>query len=138
MVPAQAEAMVDVRLMPGQDPDQVIMLVREAIAAEEAQRPGLHIDIEVKNNLPSAAIPADHRLVKLAVDYTRLLTGKAWPVAGAGPANEGYMLIQAGIPTLCGFGPTGGGAHAPDEWIELESLPRTVAMFTGIIQDYLL
>jgi acetylornithine deacetylase/succinyl-diaminopimelate desuccinylase-like protein len=47
------------------------------------------------------------------------------------------MLIEAGIPTLCGFGPHGDGAHAPDEWIELESLPQTIAMYAGIIRDYL-
>ena len=57
--------------------------------------------------------------------------------AGAGPANEGYMLIDAGIPTLCGFGPTGGNPHAPNEWVEIDSLPMTVAMFAGITHDYL-
>jgi len=47
------------------------------------------------------------------------------------------MLIGAGIPTLCGFGPTGGKPHAPDEWVDVNSLPATVAMFAGIIHDYL-
>jgi acetylornithine deacetylase/succinyl-diaminopimelate desuccinylase-like protein len=47
------------------------------------------------------------------------------------------MLIGAGIPTLCGFGPTGGNPHAPNEWVEIQSLPATVVMFAGIIHDYL-
>lgn len=47
------------------------------------------------------------------------------------------MLIEAGIPTLCGFGPQGNGAHAPDEWVELASLPQTIAMYARIIRDYL-
>jgi acetylornithine deacetylase/succinyl-diaminopimelate desuccinylase-like protein len=47
------------------------------------------------------------------------------------------MLIGAGIPTLCGFGPTGGNPHASDEWVELDSLHATVSMFAGIIHDYL-
>ena len=47
------------------------------------------------------------------------------------------MLIQAGIPALCGFGPTGGNAHAPDEWVNIESLAATMAMYSGIITDVL-
>jgi acetylornithine deacetylase/succinyl-diaminopimelate desuccinylase-like protein len=43
------------------------------------------------------------------------------------------MLIGAGIPTLCGFGPAGGNAHAPDEWVEVDSLAQTVAIYAGLI-----
>jgi acetylornithine deacetylase/succinyl-diaminopimelate desuccinylase-like protein len=66
-----------------------------------------------------------------------MITGEEWAVAGAGPANEGYMFIEAGIPTLCGFGPQGGNAHAPDEYVEVGSLPQTIAMYAGIICDCL-
>lgn len=137
MVPARAEALVDVRLMPGQPASSVLDAMQAVIDAEVARRPGLSVTMTIKNNLPGAAIPADHPLVTIAERYTEAITGCAWPIAGAGPANEGYMLIGAGIPTLCGFGPTGGNAHAPDEWIEVESLSRTVAMYAGIVGEYL-
>jgi acetylornithine deacetylase/succinyl-diaminopimelate desuccinylase-like protein len=137
MVPAHAEAMVDVRLMPGQSAEDVLDRIEQIIEETTAQRPGLSAAVEIKNNLPGAAIPSNHRLVEIARRYTLAITGREWPVAGAGPANEGYMLIEAGIPTLCGFGPQGDGAHAPDEWVELASLPQTIAMYAGIIRDYL-
>jgi acetylornithine deacetylase/succinyl-diaminopimelate desuccinylase-like protein len=137
MVPAQASATIDARLMPGQSAQEVLSHVEKAVKDEEARRPGLTVTVEIKNNLPGAAIPSNHRLVEIARQYTRAITGQEWPAAGAGPANEGYMLIEAGIPTLCGFGPTGGNAHAPDEWVELASLPQTIAMYAGIIRDYL-
>lgn len=135
MVPANANALVDVRLMPGQSADEVIHAVEAEIAAETDRRPGLSIEIEVKNDLPGVAISPQDGLVTAARRWTRAITGREWPVAGAGPANEGYMLIQAGIPTLCGFGPAGGSAHAPDEWVEIDSLARTVAMYVGIIDE---
>ena len=47
-----------------------------------------------------------------------------------------YMLIGAGIPTLCGFGPHGENAHAPDECVEVAGLCRAVAMYAGLIGDY--
>ena len=137
MVPAHAEALVDVRLMPGQPAEDVLAAIEHAVAEETARRPGLRVALEVKNRLPGVAIPMEHPLATLAQRYTESVTGAAWPIAGAGPANEGYMLIEAGIPTLCGFGPTGDNAHAPDEWVALASLPRTVVMFAGIVRDYL-
>ncbi len=137
MVPARAEALVDIRLMPGQAVSDVLAAIEEVIAEECERRPGLHVTLEVKNQLPGAAIPMDHPLAILAQRATKEMTGTAWPIAGAGPANEGYMLIEAGIPTLCGFGPTGDNAHAPDEWVEVASLPRTVLMFADIVRGYL-
>jgi len=137
IVPNKATAMVDIRLMPGQSSDTALAEVDAAIARVTAHRPGLMVEKQVKVNFPGAAIPQDHPLVTIAQDYTKIFTGRRWDALGAGPGNEGYMLIGAGIPTLCGFGATGGNPHAPDEWISLESLPVTVAMYTGIICKYL-
>jgi acetylornithine deacetylase/succinyl-diaminopimelate desuccinylase-like protein len=124
IVPAVAEALVDVRLMPGQAADEVITAVQQIIDEVTSQRVGLGITVIIKNNLPAAAIPLDHPLAQIAQRHAQANTGAAWPIAGAGPANEGYMLIEAGVPTLPGFGPTGGKAHAPDEWVGVDSLTR--------------
>ena len=137
IVPDSASAIVDIRLLPGQSSTEVIELIREQIRAVEKNRTRIAFDMKVTVDIPGAYIPKDHPLALIAQDYTETMTGRRWETAGAGPANEGYMLIGAGIPTLCGFGPTGGNPHAPDEWVEIDSLPLTVAMFAGIIHDYL-
>ena len=137
IVPDSATAQVDIRLLPGQPSGEILELIREQMRALENIRPGITFEMKVTVDIPGAVIPQDHPLAVLAQDYTEAVTGRRWATAGAGPANEGYMLIEAGIPTLCGFGPTGGNPHAADEWVEINSLPTTVAMFAGIIHDYL-
>jgi acetylornithine deacetylase/succinyl-diaminopimelate desuccinylase-like protein len=137
IVPDAAAAVVDIRLLPGQSSAGAVELVQGQMRRLEQERPGIRFELEVTVDIPGAAIPIDHPLAVLAQGYAEKTTGRRWEVGGAGPANEGYMLIGAGIPTLCGFGPTGGNPHAPDEWVELASLPATVAMFAGIIHDYL-
>ncbi len=137
IVPDSAKALVDIRLLPGQPSTPVLELVQEQIRAVENERPRITFEMKVTVDIPGAVIARDHPLALLAQDYTETVTGRRWETAGAGPANEGYMLIGAGIPTLCGFGPTGGNPHAPDEWVEINSLPATVTMFAGIIHDYL-
>lgn len=137
IVPNKATAMVDIRLMPDQSSEAVLAEVDAVITRVIARRPGLSAEKQVKVNFPGAAISQEHPLVTIAQEYTRTFTGRRWNALGAGPGNEGYMLISAGIPTLCGFGATGGNPHAPDEWVSLESLPVTVAMYAGIICEFL-
>lgn len=137
IVPDSASAVVDIRLLPGQSSAEVLERVWELIHLVEKERPRVSFTMEVTVDIPGALIPKNHPLALLAQDYTEKVTGRRWETAGAGPANEGYMLIGAGVPTLCGFGPTGGNPHAPDEWVEIASLPATTAIFAGIIHDYL-
>ena len=138
MVPGWANAVVDIRLLPNQSPDQVRKVIESIVEEEMDSRPGFQVEIQEKARLPAAVIPEDHKLVNLAKSYTREVTGETWQAVGAGPANEGYMLIEAGIPTLPGFGPTGGNAHTENEWVEIASLAPTMAMFAGIAHDYLI
>jgi acetylornithine deacetylase/succinyl-diaminopimelate desuccinylase-like protein len=137
IVPNKATAMVDIRLMPGQSAEDVLNRIDQVIQNVCEKRPGLSGEKIVTVNFPGAAIPMNHPLVTIAQDFTEVYTGRRWDAKGAGPGNEGYMLIGAGIPTLCGFGPTGGNPHAPDEWVDIESLPVTTAIYAGIIMDYL-
>jgi succinyl-diaminopimelate desuccinylase len=137
IVPAWASAVVDIRLLPGQSSSEVLKLIHEKVHRVEQERSRVGFEMKVTVDIPGAFIPQSHPLAVLAEHYTEAITGSRWATAGAGPANEGYMLIEAGIPTLCGFGPTGGNPHAPDEWVEINSLPATVAMFAGIIHDTL-
>jgi succinyl-diaminopimelate desuccinylase len=137
IVPESAKAVLDIRLLPGQSSTEVLELIKNTMDAVETERARIRFGMKVTVDIPGAVIPQDHPLALLAQDYTEAVTGRRWDTAGAGPANEGYMLIGAGIPTLCGFGPTGGNPHAADEWVEINSLPATLAIFAGMIHDYL-
>jgi succinyl-diaminopimelate desuccinylase len=137
MVPAHAEALIDIRMVPDQNADEVIAEIQSILDSEIGQRRGLSASIEVKNRLPGAAIPRDHRLAQIALANVRTFSKRTLDLGVAGPANEGYMLIGAGIPTLPGFGAEGGNPHAPDEWVSIDSLAETVAMYAGVIRDYL-
>lgn len=137
IVPNKASAMVDIRLLPGQEKEAVMEKVNHIVGSVKKRRTRLGTEIVVKVDIPGAAIPIEHPLALIAQDYTEAIHGQRWEVKGAGPGNEGYMLIGAGIPTLCGFGPIGGNPHAPNEWVDIQSLTRTAAIYAGIISEFL-
>jgi len=51
-----------------------------------------------------------------------------------GGASDGNLTSALGIPTLDGLGAVGDGAHAVDEWVDVESLPARAALVAGLIE----
>jgi acetylornithine deacetylase/succinyl-diaminopimelate desuccinylase-like protein len=138
MVPAQAEAMIDSRLLPGQHGDALLTEMQRLAQQVEQRRPGIRFEWAKLIDLPAVSIPADTPVVTSLARWTEMLTGQRPVVAGAGPANEGYLLIGAGIPTVCGFGPPGGNAHAADEYVEVAGLLQTAKIYAAAALDLLL
>lgn len=53
--------------------------------------------------------------------------------ARVGGASDGNLTAAAGITTLDGLGPRGGGAHARGEYVVLSDLPRRAALLAGLL-----
>lgn len=53
--------------------------------------------------------------------------GRRPSVCGQGPWMDAALLAAAGIETVV-MGPTGGGAHAAEEWVELDSVEKLAAI----------
>ncbi|NDJ75758.1 MAG: M20 family metallopeptidase [Chloroflexi bacterium] len=131
-VPDECVAYGDVRLLPGADADLIEGLIRERLDP----LPGLRYSLERLMYVPAVEISAAHDLVYSLVTQTAAITGQEPATKGCGPWNDGWMFITRGIPAICGFGPNGGGVHAPDEFVELDSLLETTRILARTIVDF--
>jgi glutamate carboxypeptidase len=52
-----------------------------------------------------------------------------------GGASDGNFTAAAGIPTLDGLGPRGGGAHARDEHVLVADLPVRAALLATLVAE---
>ena len=57
------------------------------------------------------------------------------PVRRVGGASVGNLTAAAGIPTLDGMGPSGGGAHARSERLIVQDLPRRAALLGALLEE---
>ena len=46
-----------------------------------------------------------------------------------------FFDVHFGIPSVC-YGPTGGQVHAPDEWVDLESMRTCTKVLAGALVDW--
>jgi glutamate carboxypeptidase len=81
---------------------------------------------------PMEKTAASQRLVDVAVGVAGEL-GFSLADSATGGASDGNTTAAAGCPTLDGLGPIGGGAHAPDEWLDLASVVPRTALLAGVI-----
>jgi acetylornithine deacetylase/succinyl-diaminopimelate desuccinylase-like protein len=111
MVPAQAQAIIDVRMLPGQLGDDLLYEIKNQAKYVEKRRPGIRFSWKKLTDLPAVSIPADSPIVKSLSRWTE--------------------------ETICGFGPPGGNAHAVDEYVETAGLVLTAKIYAAALIDLL-
>lgn len=124
MVADLAEATVDFRFA-----DR--MAEEHLRSAAAGLRPGdgrARIEIEeLHSRLPLARTPA----IAAAAAWARTLAGTLGLELGEGSAggvSDANLAALAEVPILDGIGPVGGGAHARDEWVDVDSLVERTAL----------
>lgn len=128
-VPAAAELGVDVRTSDVADQQEVHRLVT-ALAGTDAT--GVAVEVSGGINRPpmerGSAVPLLERL-------SRSRTSAPLIDVAVGGISDANLTAAAGVPTLDGLGAVGGGAHADDEWVDLEATTRRVPLIAELLRD---
>lgn len=135
VLPSRARAKLDFRLVPDQDPEEVLALLKEHLAVQG------FADLEViaHSGVHPARTPLDDPLVSAVVATARRAYGKepqVYPIAaGSGPM---YPLCQRfAVPAVStGLSYWGSGAHAPNEHIRLTDFAQGMKHIALIIQEF--
>jgi acetylornithine deacetylase/succinyl-diaminopimelate desuccinylase-like protein len=126
VLPAQASAKVDFRLVPDQRPDRIVELLRAHL-----DRHGLHdAEVVVESAIAPAVSPMDFPLADAVIRAARERFGEPviYPIVpGAGPASD--MVGALGLPLVMAPGSTRmeSGIHAPDEHARVDDYLAQVA-----------
>ena len=132
VVPGSADALIGLRFgTAGAEAE-----AHEALAGLAPVRNGAVLDTEILSARPAwQASPADQALLDTIGDIStalgRPLSGR--PAAGAADTNTTGAL---GIPTVDGFGPLGGGAHAVSEHVRIASLLDRIVLLTTYLASW--
>lgn len=128
LVPDKARCLVDARLLPNHINEEYVNKIKGLAKQFESEK--IKFDVSVQTNLPGAFIPKDERIVQILDNLSQQVLKRKSEIRGCGPANEGYLFIGKGIPTICGFGVGGDGVHSVDESVEIDSLFKTLEIYT--------
>ncbi|WP_433386245.1 M20 family metallopeptidase [Micromonospora sp. KLBMP9576] len=128
-VPERASVAVDVRAWTSAELDRVDRAIRglEPVLTEAV----LAVDGGINRHpmSPELARP----LLSLAQDVAARLGIPALTGAHVSGASDGNFTAALGVPTLDGLGAVGGGAHTPEEYVDLDHLPERTALLAGVV-----
>jgi len=122
---------IDVRARRRADQEQVEAAI--AAIAGTSTVPDVTSSVELlARHWPMERTTTSGRLVEHAVS---LASGLGFDLAetAAGGASDANTTAASGVPSIDGLGPVGGDAHAPSEYIELDSVAPRMAMLAGLL-----
>ena len=130
LIPSTASADIDVRLVPGLDPNAVMEAFR-AIAGD-------HVDIELLDVKLPVDTADDHPFVRICLEACQRETDFAEGPGGVAYYSDGAVIVpELGIPmVIIGPGEVGmsGGI---DEYVDLAKLEASTKVFRRIAEQYL-
>jgi glutamate carboxypeptidase len=130
VIPDRAMARIDLRA-----PN-----VREMRALERrlrALRPilrGAKLAVRGGFNRPPLEVRMSKALYARAARLARQM-GLSIGARAVGGGSDGNFTAAIGVPTLDGMGGVGGGAHSPEEFVLLRSLPERAALLAAMLLD---
>ena len=133
IIPSEARAAVDIRLVPDMDPDQVAAAVRRHLDRHGFE----HVEAKALDRYPWAKAPSGNA-VALAIEESYRALGRSWHHYPLAPWCAPYYVFDRilGIPWASGGVGHAAGAHGPDEYATLEGLKEHIVGLAAFLFAY--
>ena len=130
VVPAEAEAKVDLRFWQPEDGERLVAAIRDL----RPHLPGARVEVTGGINRPP--MPRSEKNLALYGQARALAAEMGIDLRedAVGGGSDGNFTAALGVPTLDGLGVDGDGAHAENEHILVRDLPRRAALLTRLLQ----
>jgi acetylornithine deacetylase len=121
---ASCTVQLEWRMLPHETAASVLAEVEQILAALRAEDPTFQANATLTLVRPPFEVPADASIVAIVRDAATAVLGAPPAAVGAPFWMDASLIAAAGIPVVV-FGPSGDGAHAVEEWVDLESVRQT-------------
>ena len=132
VVPEYLNAEIDVRIASAGDGEAI----DGRLKALAPRLPGAALRVSGGINRPP--LERTESVVRLFDAAASVAREQGWILqeGATGGGSDGSFTAALGIPTLDGLGPDGNGAHALNEHILIEDLPRRLALLAGLLEKF--
>ncbi|MGE0554743.1 MAG: ArgE/DapE family deacylase [Gemmatimonadales bacterium] len=118
---------IERRTVPGETEASVMAEIAAILAELERHDPSFEAEARAFFVREPFEVAADAAVVRALEGAATAVLGRTPPHIGDTPWMDAALLAAAGTETVV-FGPTGAGAHADVEWVDLESVYQTAAV----------
>ncbi|MHA1505757.1 MAG: M20 family metallopeptidase [Candidatus Asgardarchaeia archaeon] len=132
IVPAECEATVDIRIIPGMDIEKIMGKVKDCLKGLSALL-GCSYEVEAIQKASPFETDPDSDIVQTFREVFKEVIGKDAKLDGMSGATDGRFFAEKGIQTVI-FGPGPiEKAHTSDEYVEIETLEKASKVIANSI-----
>ncbi|MFN8420339.1 MAG: ArgE/DapE family deacylase [Anaerolineae bacterium] len=132
--PERCVLSVERRTVPGESPELVSAQVQQILDRSGNADPQFKAALRTLLVRDYSEIAADAPIVQLLQQHI-VAAGRQPKIFGAPWWMDSAILSAAGIPTVI-FGPGGEGAHAVEEWVDLDQVRECADILLKVVQDF--
>jgi acetylornithine deacetylase len=126
--PARCVARLERRTIPGEGGATSLREIEELIASAREEDGAVDASVAVSLERAPSELGADSPVSRAVHQASKDALGQEPEVIGVAYWMDMALLNEAGIPTVA-FGPSGEGAHADVEWVDLASVETCVQVY---------
>ncbi|MGY3904848.1 M20 family metallopeptidase [Aeromonas lusitana] len=131
VVPDFAEAIVDLRFW--SNDEAAAVHDRLGFMAKNPFLAGCRVEVERQTFKPAMRPSADTQALMALVEAAGQEEGIPFNWLEAGGGSDANFTAAAGVPSLDGFGPMGGGFHSDSEFLLLESIEPRIRLLKRVL-----
>jgi len=133
--PARCRLSVERRTLPGESLPAVEAEFAALVARLSQADPTFQATIRPTLARTPLETPLDSPIVQAVQNAAATQLAHPCPIAGVPYWTDAATLAAAGIPTVL-FGPTGAGAHAEEEWVDLRTVRECAEIYLAVAQTF--
>jgi acetylornithine deacetylase len=133
--PDQCVLSIERRTLPGETPEKVEAELLGIV--EKIQRSDSTFQAVIRRGFDRLPLetPEDAGIVKAVQAAAGIVLKHPLPIAGVPFWTDAALLSEVGIPSLL-FGPSGSGAHADEEWVDLSSVKSCAEVYLATAVEF--
>lgn len=131
IVPDKCEVNLDIRLLPSQTKEEVLNMI--TIKLNELK---IQYELEILQHEQAYLIDSNNLFVKMLQNTANEVLGKEIPLVASGQGSVGNVISKLGIPIINAFGVESDNVHAPNEWINVDSIPKVFEIYKRSLLEF--
>lgn len=128
IVPDDCEALLDVRTVPDLKRRDVEAIINKIIKSTQLRYKGFDVSTEYLLGSEGYVLKEDEYIIKCLRETVKDVSNREPRLIVHGPAHIGNLLHRYDIPVVV-WGPTGANFHSYDEYVEVDSIPKTANIY---------
>lgn len=131
IVPDKCEVNLDIRLLPSQTKEEILKTIKERLGDLKIQ-----YELEELQHGQAYLTDSNNPFVKKLQNTASKILGDEIPLVASGQGSVGNVISKLGTPIINAFGVESDNVHAPNEWINIDTIPKIFEIYKRSLIEF--